>query len=329
MIRLPRGLLHTAVALSTVCVTLGVAQPAVAADYPNPGQVTGDVAAHDPSMVRTSEGYALYSTHDRIEARTSPDRTGFTRAGSALGTIPSWVYEYNSSGDVWAPDVSQHNGRYWMYYSASSYGSNHSAIGLATSATGRPGSWTDRGIVHSSDSGDDHNAIDPALLVDRQGRWWLSFGSFWSGIRMIRLDPATGKRSPQDSTLHHLASRPNDASHAVEAPYIVEHGGYYYLFVSFGRCCQGTDSTYRVVVGRSSSPTGPYVDRSGTPMLSGGGTEILATHDDVIGPGGQSVLGDTDGDLLVYHYYDANAGGAPRLGLNLLGWDEQGWPYVY
>ncbi|MDR7304134.1 arabinan endo-1,5-alpha-L-arabinosidase [Haloactinomyces albus] len=326
MIRLRRRLVHAAVALGTVCATLGAAHPAVA-DYPGPGYVTGDVAAHDPSMIRTPDEYVLYSTHNRVEARTSPDRIDFTRAGSALNTVPGWVYQYNSAGDVWAPDVSYHGGRYWMYYSASSFGSNHSAIGLATSRTGRPGSWVDRGVVHSSDTGDDYNAIDPALLVDSQGKWWLSFGSFWSGIRMIRLDPSTGKLSPQDDTLYHLATRPA-APHAVESPHIVEHGGYYYLFVSFGLCCRGTDSTYRVMVGRSRSPTGPYVDRSGTRMLAGGGTEILATHGTIIGPGGQSVLGDSDGDLLVYHYYDGNAGGAPRLGLNRLGWDEQGWPYV-
>ncbi len=131
-----------------------------------------------------------------------------------------------------------------------------------------------------------------------------------------------------DRTLYHLAYRPAEP-HAVEGPYIISHGGYYYLFVSFGFCCRGTDSTYRIVVGRSDSPTGPYLDRNGTPMLAGGGTEILASHGAVIGPGGQSVLRDSDGELLVYHYYDGNAGGAPRPGLNLLGWDEQGWPYVY
>ncbi|MFC7344745.1 arabinan endo-1,5-alpha-L-arabinosidase [Saccharopolyspora griseoalba] len=312
--------------LVTAVSALASAVPSSAADYPMPGVVTGDVAAHDPSMVRTDSGYLLYSTHDRIEMRSSPDRTRFDRAGSALASVPAWVFDYNADGDVWAPDISFHDGQYWMYYSASSFGSNHSAIGLATSPTGQPGSWQDRGVVHATTTADDHNAIDPNLLVDSQGRWWLSFGSFWTGIRMIRLDPATGMRAPGDQTVHRLATRPQDP-HAVEAPAIVERDGMFYLFVSFGRCCQGVDSTYRIVVGRSTEPTGPYLDRSGTPMTEGGGTEVLASHDNVVGPGGQSVLGDSDGDLLVYHYYDADEGGAHELGINLLGWDR-GWPHV-
>lgn len=313
--------------LGAVLMSVSWAVPAVAADYPMPGRVTGDVAAHDPSMVRRGSDYLLTSTHGGIETRTSTDRTHFERNGSAFGTVPEWVHEYNSSGDVWAPDISFHAGRYWMYYSASSFGSNHSAIGLATSTSGDPGTWQDEGIVYSTDSGDDHNAIDPNLLVDDSGRWWLSFGSFWSGIRMIRLDPDTGKRHGADGTLHHLANGPA-GSHAVEAPAIVRHGGHYYLFVSFGQCCQGTDSTYRVMVGRATSPTGPYTDRSGTPMLENGGTEVLGSHDNVIGPGGQSVLEDGSDDLLVYHYYDADQQGATRLGINTLEWDEQGWPRV-
>ncbi|GAA2806289.1 arabinan endo-1,5-alpha-L-arabinosidase [Saccharopolyspora taberi] len=317
---------HLLFLLTTLTVT-GTAVPASAADYPGPGVVTGDLASHDPSMVRTDAGYLLFATHDRVETRTSPDRIRFDRTGSAFETAPSWVYDYNPDGDVWAPDTSFHNGQYWMYYSASTTGSNHSAIGVATSPTGLPGTWQDHGVVHSTTTGDDHNAIDPNLLVDSRGRWWLSFGSFWTGVRMFQLDPATGKRHPTDQTLHRLASRPEEP-HAVEAPAIIEHGGQYYLFVSFDLCCRGVDSTYRIMVGRSADPTGPYLDRDGKPMADGGGTEILAGHDTIIGPGGQSVMPDSDGDLLVYHYYDATAGGDHRLGINLLGWDDQGWPYV-
>lgn len=144
---------------------------------------------------------------------------------------------------------------------------------------------------------------------------------------MIQLDPQTGKRHPADQAVHHLASRPAPP-HAVEGPAIIERGGQYYLFVSFDTCCQGVNSTYRIMVGRSASPTGPYMDRNGNPMLDGGGTEVLASHHNIIGPGGQSILPDVDGDLLVYHYYDANAAGAHRLGINLLGWNNQGWPFV-
>ncbi|AOS61613.1 arabinan endo-1,5-alpha-L-arabinosidase [Actinoalloteichus hymeniacidonis] len=296
-------------------------------DYPLPGLVTGDLRAHDPSMIRTPQGYRLFATHDGVQLRTSPDRVDFQRNPAALSAIPEWVYSRNSGGDVWAPDISFHNGTYWLYYAASSFGSNNSAIGLATSQTAEPGSWQDRGVVYSTTTSADHNAIDPSLLVVGND-WWLSFGSHWSGIKMIRIDPATGMRHGSDRTVHNLASRPS-AGGAIEAPYILERGGDFYLFVSFDRCCAGTDSTYRIMVGRADSPTGPYYDRNGTPMLGGGGTQILGSHRNVIGPGGQSVLRDTDGDLLVYHYYDANNSGIERLGVNLLGWDDQGWPYVY
>ncbi|WP_026448976.1 arabinan endo-1,5-alpha-L-arabinosidase [Actinopolyspora mortivallis] len=318
---------RVAVALGAALTVLLWAAPASAADYPMPGAVSGDLAAHDPSMLSRDSGYLLMSTGGGIETRTSTDRVRFERDGDAFAEVPDWVYDYNSSGDIWAPDISFHNGRYWLYYAASTFGTNDSAIGLATSTSGDPGTWRDQGIVYATDSGDDHNAIDPNLLVDASGRWWLSFGSFWSGIRMIRIDPDTGHRHDGDRTLYHLANGPA-GSDAVEAPAIIRHGDYYYLFVSFGQCCQGTDSTYRVMVGRSTSPTGPYTDRSGTPMLRNGGTEILASHDNVIGPGGQSILRDGDERLLVYHYYDADADGAHTLGINLLEWDQQGWPRV-
>jgi arabinan endo-1,5-alpha-L-arabinosidase len=303
------------------------APQAAAAGYPNPGLVTGDTSVHDPSMVRAPDGtYYLFSTHQGIEIRISTDRIHFTRDGSVLPGGATWAGAYGNDTDVWAPDVSYRNGVYWLYYAVSSFGSNHSAIGLATSTTAKPGSWTDKGLVYASQSTDNFNAIDPALTVDASGRWWLSFGSFWSGIKMIQINPATGKQLASNTTRYSIAERPSPD--AEEASYTYAHGGYYYLFASFDYCCRGTSSTYRIMVGRSTSPAGPYVDESGAPMMNGGGTQILATHGNVIGPGGQSVLHDAGGDLLVYHYYAANLNGTPALGLNLLGWDSAGWPYV-
>ncbi|GAA3816316.1 arabinan endo-1,5-alpha-L-arabinosidase [Sphaerisporangium flaviroseum] len=305
------------------------AVPATAAGHPRPGPlpVAGDVVVHDPTMIRTASGYVVYSTHGRLEARTSPDMVHFTRAGDAFATPPAWWSDYSPDNDPWAPDISFHRGRYLLYYAVSTFGSNHSAIGLATSATGLPGSWSDRGIVYATDREDDHNAIDPNLSVDRAGRWWLSFGSYWTGIRMIRIDPADGMRLASDSTVHHLATRP-DAPYAVEAPAVIKRGRYYYLFASYDRCCAGTESTYNIRVGRATSPTGPYVDRDGVPMLDGGGTLVLRTEGSRIGPGGQSVIRDRNRDLLVYHYYDGEDGGTPKLALRYLTWDPRGWPSV-
>jgi arabinan endo-1,5-alpha-L-arabinosidase len=210
-----------------------------------------------------------------------------------------------------------------MYYAASTFGSRKSAIFLATSSTGLSGSWTNQGLVIESSDSNDYNCIDPNLFVDASGKWWLSFGSFWSGIKMVALNSSTGKRS--DSTILSIAKR-TDNGGAIEAPFVTSHGGYYYLWVSFDLCCKGASSTYRVMVGRSSSVTGPYVDKSGKAMTSGGGTEVLAGHGSIHGPGGQSVFTDSDADVLVYHYYADS--GASYLGINLIRYDN-GWPVVY
>ncbi len=292
--------------------------------YPNPGRVTGDVGVHDPTIVRRPDGtYLLAHTGDNIALKTSSDRTAFRNAGAVFPGGAPWTTTYTEgSRNLWAPDLTYRNGQYWLYYSASSFGSNRSAIFLATSPTGASGSWTDRGLVIESRTSDNWNAIDPNLVVDTSGRWWLSFGSFWSGIKMIALDPSTGKRS--DSAITSIAGRNGGA---IEAPVIVRHGSYYYLWVSFDRCCQGASSTYRVMVGRSTSVTGPYVDRNGTALNSGGGTQVLAGHGAIHGPGHQAVLQESTGDALVYHYYADN--GASLLGINLIGYDAAGWPFVY
>jgi arabinan endo-1,5-alpha-L-arabinosidase len=295
--------------------------------YPAPGHLTGDLGAHDPVMVRRpGGGYLIAVTGNGVGLKTSTDRVAIRNAGSAFPNGAPWTTPYTGgSRNLWAPDLNYRNGRYYLYYSASTFGSQRSAIFLATSTTGAAGSWINEGLVIESSGANNYNAIDPNLFVDGQGRWWLSFGSFWTGIKLIQLDPATGRRSTVDTAVRPLASRPG--STAIEAPFIVQRGQYFYLFVSFDLCCRGAQSTYRIMVGRATDITGPYVDRAGTPMTSGGGTQLLARHTTVIGPGHQAVFSDTDSDVLVYHYYLSN--GASRLGLNLLGYDTAGWPFVY
>jgi arabinan endo-1,5-alpha-L-arabinosidase len=292
--------------------------------YPGPGRVTGDVSVHDPAVVKTPSGaYLLVHTGDNLAIKTSADRIAFRNAGTVFPGGAPWTTTYTAgSRNLWAPDISYRNGRYYLYYSASTFGSNRSAIFLATSTTGAAGSWTHQGLVIETRTSDNYNAIDPNLIVDAQGRWWLSFGSFWSGIKMIQLDPATGRRT--GSSLYSISGRNGGA---IEAPYIVRRGAYYYQYVSFDLCCRGAASTYRVMVGRSVNVTGPYVDRNGVAMTSGGGTEILAGHGDIHGPGHPAVFTDSDADVLVYHYYAGN--GAARLGINLIAYDSAGWPYVY
>lgn len=291
--------------------------------YPPPVPISGDTFAHDPSVIRKPEGeYLLAFTANGVGLKTSGDRTRWDDVGAAFPNGAPWADEYTGGGrNLWAPELRYANGQYYLWYSASTFESNTSAIFLATSPTGASGSWTNRGVVIESGAGDNFNAIDPAVIEDQDGNWWMSFGSFWSGIKLIRLDPSTGMRS--GSEFHGIASRGGDA---IEAPTIHYRDGYYYLFVSFDLCCRGADSTYRVMVGRSTSVTGPYVDRAGTSMTNGGGTQVLASHGSVNGPGHQTVLADSDSDVLFYHYY-RDDGGA-QLGINPMRYDD-GWPSVY
>ena len=159
--------------------------------------------------------------------------------------------------------------------------------------------------------------------MDNDGNPWLTFGSFYGDIYMFPLDRTTGHLAPSNGCT--FLSRRYDTQE--EGSYVVRRGDYYYLFVSFGICCQGVNSTYHIAVGRSTSVTGPYVDEAGLPMTNGGGTIMLSTHGNIIGPGGESVLALPRGDLLVYHYYDGNNNGLSTLGMNWLGWKD-GWPVL-
>ncbi|WP_176521646.1 arabinan endo-1,5-alpha-L-arabinosidase [Longimonas halophila] len=301
-------------------------------EVPEMVTLTGDLQdVHDPAIIQAHGQYYLYSTGGGIQWRRSSETTQWTYQGDVLGEVPAWA-EPITEGDLWAPDVAYFNEQYHLYYSASTFGSGRSAIGVATTPTLSPDranyEWTDHGKVIESYESDSYNAIDPALFVDDQDRVWMAFGS-WNetGIRMRRLDPETGMPSDTDSTLYQLANRPNAAENAIEAPYLIHRDGYYYLFVSFGHCCQGVDSDYNVRVGRSESITGPYVDRDGTPMTEGGGTLVIESTPNWKGTGHNSVLQEDGETYLVYHAYSVSEDGTPHLRISPIEW-ENGWPVV-
>lgn len=306
-------------------------------------RLSGDITpVHDPSAIHAGDRYYVFTTSQLregkglIHIRVSKDLLSWTFAGSVFPAIPEWARKaIPESRGIWAPDISYVNGRYRLYYAVSTFGSNRSVIGLATNATLDSSSpdyaWRDEGEVIESHRQDDYNAIDPNFVVDRDGGQWLVFGSFWSGIKLVRLDPATGKPSPSDKKIYALAERSKlENSGAIEAPYIISHDGYYYLFAAFDFCCRGAASTYYTVVGRSKEITGPYVDRDGRRMLDGGGFLVLHSKLDPTGrwrgPGGASILRDGDRDYIVYHAYDAKNKGVPTLRIQLLGWTKKGWP---
>jgi arabinan endo-1,5-alpha-L-arabinosidase len=287
-------------------------------------------SVHDPVIAQHDGRFYLFSTGAGIPIRCSDDLRHWEPCGLVFLRLPAWARPHvPAARDIWAPDISYFGGRYHLYFSVSSFGSNVSAIGLATNVTldrdDPEYAWVDHGIVIASHGVEDWNAIDPNVVVTPSGEVWLSFGSFWTGIKLRRLDPATGMPCEQDPTLHAIASRPVHPR-AVEAPFIIERHGDYYLFVSFDQCCSGLDSTYNIRVGRAPQVTGPYVDRDGVAMLEGGGTLLVGPSARWPGSGHNAVVRVGDQDLLVYHGYDAAYGGGSALRIEVLAWDEDGWP---
>jgi arabinan endo-1,5-alpha-L-arabinosidase len=248
--------------------------------------------------------------------------------------------------DTWAPGMLFANGTYYLYYAAPYEPSTgaEAVIGLATSATPY-GPWADKGYVVTSwttattappalnpwgfVATTTWNAIDPAPFVDESGNWWLQWGSWQDGMHSVQLDPATGLRLASNTTVYSVAFR----YWGEEGSFIYYWNGYYYYFGSINPCCSPT-STYRIVYGRSTSPTGPFLDRGGQNLSENGGTILLSTHSNIVGPGGESVFTDTGANgseslpTIVYHYYDGNNAGTPTLGINRLSFTPDGWPYI-
>ena len=309
---------------------------AQAVRWPQAFELDGDIRqVHDPTIIKEGQTYYLFSTRAGISIRCSTDLIRWRLCGDVFAHLPEWaVKDVPGLRGLWAPDVSYFNGKFHLYYSASTFGSNRSSIGLATTQTLDQASanyrWVDHGKVIGSNSSDDWNAIDPNVVLDEKNEPWLAFGSFWGGIKLRKLDQTTGKLSSADQTLYALASRPRTANSpgAIEAPVIIRKNSYYYLFVSFDLCCRGKDSTYNIRVGRAPRLTGPYMDRSGKLMLEGGGTLVVAGKGRWAGPGHCAVLQNKEGETLVYHAYDTEWRGIPTLRIASLVWDLEGWPRI-
>jgi arabinan endo-1,5-alpha-L-arabinosidase len=285
-----------------------------------------DIGVHDPSMIWDGSRYYLLSTGGTLGVRSSPDILTWASAGNVFSAVPSWITAAlgENPGSLWAPDISYYSGQFHVYYAGSTFGSNSSVIGLATTPTLASPSWVDDGLVIQSKTTDDFNAIDPSVTFDETCTPWLAFGSFWSGIKMRKLDAATGKPASDDTTLYSLAARPNDGD-AIEASSIVSHNGFYYLFASFDACCKGVNSTYNTNVGRATKVTGPYTDKAGVDMMQGGGDRLLATSGRYIGPGGGTAWRDGNTYLYVYHYYDGDDNGNSKLQVRPIAFDANDW----
>jgi arabinan endo-1,5-alpha-L-arabinosidase len=301
------------------------------------------IPIHDPVLIKQDSVYYLFGTGMGITIYSSVNLKDWKKEAPVFATPPEWALKTIAGykGHTWAPDISYYNGQYYLYYAVSAFGKNTSCIGVATNKTLHPGSpdyhWVDHGKVIQSVPGRDlWNAIDPNLITDENNTPWLSFGSFWTGIKLVKLNNDRLSVA-QPEVWHTIASRPRkfdtpDSSAgdaAIEAPFIYKKGKYYYLFVSFDVCCRGPKSTYKIMVGRSATVTGPYVDKEGVKMTSGGGS-LLAAGDAVnwFAVGHNAVYAADGKDYLIYHGYDAKDNGKSKLIIRTLRWDADGWPVV-
>ncbi|KAK0649979.1 glycosyl hydrolase [Cercophora newfieldiana] len=313
--------------------TLAILSASGVRGYALPGACSGICTnTHDPSIITRNGIYFRFSTGGRIAIHIAPNITGpWTYKGPLLPK--GSIINLRGNQDLWAPDVSEVDGTYYLYYSVSTFGSQTSTIGVAVSNDLE--NWTDLGSTGiTSDPSKPYNAID-ANLIDVNGTKLLTFGSFWNGLYQVQMQtPPTSART--GSTPYQISH--NQADKAMEGPTVFRNGGYYYLFFSKGSCC-GYDKNmpaagkeYKILVCRSTSPTGGFVDKSGVSCTSGGGTVVLESHSGwVYGPGGQCVYDDpVQGPILGYHYVDRRIGyadGQKRFGWNKMDFSD-GWPVV-
>lgn len=278
-----------------------------------------DIRVHDPVMIKQDNTFYLFCTGRGITVYSSPDMKNWKREDPVFSRAPEWTRKIvpGFRNHEWAPDISSHNGKYYLYYSVSAFGKNTSAIGFATNTTLDPQDpackCEDQGYVGRSIPGRDlWNAIDPNPIVDDAGSPWLMFGSFWHGIKQVKLSKNL-KEIAEPQEWHTLASRARDwktpdenpGGAAIEAPFIFQKGVYYYLFASYDYCCRGANSTYKVKVGRSKKVTGPYIDKDGNELRNGGGTLVVNGNQHWPGVGHEAVYTFDGTDYLIFHGYNA------------------------
>ena len=298
--------------------------PGSAYDMSNPPQaltLSGSLGAHDPAAYVL--GSTIYLAATGLIGKTSTNLTTWNNASTPLA-LPSWAATATGATNLWAPDISFFGGVFHLYYAASTFGSNKSCIGQATRADLASGSWADQGQVLCSNMGesDNWNAIDPNVVVDDAGTPWLEFGSFWSGLKLVKLDPATGLRA--DTMLYSLANGASSKG-SLEGGWIFKRCGYYYLFSSWGACCSGAYD-YNIRVGRGTSVTGPYVDEAGTDLMKGGGTLLVQGNSSWVAPGHNAVIVYGNKTYNIYHALKGSSSGAATLRISELAWTADGWP---
>jgi arabinan endo-1,5-alpha-L-arabinosidase len=289
----------------------------------------GETSIHDPSTVIQDQGrFYVYGTGNGLPFLVSDDGWQWRRGGLLMSAVPGGKpgpeVLARGGNNTWAPDIIRIGDKLFLYYAAPAT-QPKAAVGLLVGRTLDPQSpqykWEDAGPVAWSDGIEDSNAIDPGVFLDpRDGRLWLTYGSYFGYIRLVELDPKTGRR------LHPRQAPVNVAINS-EASILISHEGWYYLLVTHGSCCAGANSTYNIRVGRSRKVTGPYLDNMGIDMLEGGGKLFAGSRGRHIGPGHFGLL-DLGGGVQKFsmHYEaDLDRGGASVLDIRPLLWRD-GWP---
>ncbi|MGC9472047.1 MAG: arabinan endo-1,5-alpha-L-arabinosidase [Bacteroidales bacterium] len=300
-----------------------------------------DYPAHDPVMIKQDSVYYLFTTGCGVASST--DMVNWKREKPVFEKAPEWITQDMipgfRGGGYWAPDIQYVNGTYYLYYSYSAFAKNTSVIGVATNKTLHPSDpdfeWVDQGpIVQSVPNRDFWNAIDANMAMERR-EGWLVFGSFWGGMKMVKLAPDlislaepqewyTVARQPRTWALED--TDPGDGT--IEAPFIFRRFQYYYLFVSVDYCCRGLESTYKVLVGRSRNIEGPYVDRDGRLMTQGGGTLVAEGNERWAAVGHSSHYHFNGKTYFVAHGYDKLDNGRSKLIIREMKWDRSEWPTI-
>ena len=289
----------------------------------------GAPGMHDPSTVIQVDGkFYVYATGNGLPAFVSDDGWAWRRSGSVMQAVPGGRpgpdVIARGGNNSWAPDVIRVGDRYFLYYAAPGT-QPKAAIGLLIGKTLDPSSpdykWEDGGPVVWSDGVEDSNAIDPGVLRDpTNGTLWLTYGSYFGYIRLVELDPKTGKRL-------HPERKPVNIAINSEASIMIFREGWYYLLVTHGSCCAGGNSSYNIRMGRSKKVTGPFIDNMGVDMMQGGGKLFAGSSGRHIGPGhfGLLDLGDGVQKFSCHYESDLDRGGASVLDIRPLLWRD-GWP---
>ena len=310
--------LITALSLS---VLFSACNAGAQSQYTNP---VIDESLPDPTVIKAPDGYFyLYATENiaNVPIYRSSDLVSWRFMGTAFTdkTRPQMVPD----GRVWAPDINLIDGKYVMYYSKSTWGGEwECGIGVATAP--RPqGPFTDVGKLFISSEIGVQNSIDPFYIEEEDGSKWLFWGSF-RGIYAIEL-------SSDGLSVKPGAEKVQVAGTLTEGTYIYKHDGYYYFFGSAGTCCEGLNSTYRVVVARSENLLGPYVNKMGRPALENNFELLMQKSNKVVGPGHNSeIVQDDAGQYwMLYHGFDAaDPDGGRKVYLDRITWDKNGWPQI-